>query len=660
MTNSFYPIIAGRVSDSLNRTRSLSQLQVDQIAMGKLQNQLSTGQRITLPSEDPVAAVRILALQRQQENQKQAIVNLDSANGSLAVTENALSSLNDSLQDVKGLALDAASNVISDGERQAIFDQIADQLNRALSVSNQSYMDRYIFAGGAVRQQPYSNSGDGINYTANTLSLDTVGLAGTMVTNNVSGGDAFGGLSDGVVGLTNLSPAVTAETKLSQLNDGTGVGKGAIQFSDGNEVMQIDLANAYRISDVIDRINTVKLSGRSINASMTASGLQIDFADAAGGVLRVSNVGVGTVATGLGIETTVPAPTLPIVGNDLRNTLSPATKLSDLFNGAGLPNTDGIKITQGQDSYDVSFDGAQTVQDVLVKINNSGAKVNASIAPDGKRIQIQSTLSGVDFSISETTGNTASALGLKTFRGDVKLSELNYGQGIFAGDGNDLQFTRTDGSALSLDLSSAVTVSDVVDLINNHVDNQDPALKITASINPTGNGLILSAPEPVAPALGEPIRIKNAGGSQAAEGLVLIPKGQTESVATLSTGVYTITGGDPNPQEVKGVFNSLVRLRDAVQSGDISTITRISTELDKDIARLSLVRGAVGIEQQRIDKLKTTNEDQILSAKDSQSQLFDTDYASAIAELTSRQVAYQASLQLMSNVMNGANLFSFL
>lgn len=660
MSSSFYPIIAGRVSDTLNRTRSLAQMQVDQISMAKLQNQLSSGQRITKPSEDPSAAVRILALQRQQENQTQAIANLKSATGSLAVTDNALATLNNSLQDVKGLALDAATNTISDEERTAIYNQISDQLNRVLSVSNQSYLDRYLFSGGSVRQQPYSNSGDGVQFSANNLSLETIGLPGTMVTNNISGASAFGGISDGVVGRTNLAPAITADTKLSQLNDGIGIGKGAIQFSDGNETATIDLANAYRLSDVVDQINSVKLSGRSLSATLTSTGLQINFADSAGGTLRVSNVGVGTVASGLGIETSSPAPTLPIVGKDLRNTLTSKTPLSSLLGGTGLSNAGGIKITQGKNSYDVDLTGAQTVEDVLVKINNSGAKVTASIAPDGKRLQIQSTLSGVDFSISETNSDTASVLGLKTFHGDLKLSELNYGQGITQGDGDDLQITRSDGTILSLDLSSAVTVNDVVNLINNHTDNQDPALKITASVNPVGNGLLLSAPEPVLPAVGQPIQIKDAGGSQAAEGLGLVPKGETEGVATLTAGVYTITGSDANPQEVKGAFNSLVRLRDAVQSGDLQTITRISSQLDNDISKVSLARGAVGIEQQRIDTLQTTNEDQLLLAKDDQSQLFDTDYGSVIAELSSRQVAYQASLQLLSQTLNGANLFSFL
>ncbi len=97
----------------------MSQLQMDQAAINKLQIKLSTGQSFQRPSENPAAAIRILALQRQQENQKQSLVNLSSANSNLSVTETSLANLTSTLTQVKGLALEAVTNLNSDSDRQS-------------------------------------------------------------------------------------------------------------------------------------------------------------------------------------------------------------------------------------------------------------------------------------------------------------------------------------------------------------------------------------------------------------------------------------------------------------------------------------------------------------------------------------------------------------
>ena len=50
---------------------------------------------------------------------------------------------------------------------------------------------------------------------------------------NVTGADAFGALSAGVSGTADLTPNVTADTNLADLNGGQGVSKGSIVVSDG-------------------------------------------------------------------------------------------------------------------------------------------------------------------------------------------------------------------------------------------------------------------------------------------------------------------------------------------------------------------------------------------------------------------------------------------
>ena len=143
------------------------------------------------------------------------------------------------------------------------------------------------------------------------------------------------------------------------------------------------------------------------------------------------------------------------------------------------------------------------------------------------------------------------------------VSDLNFGQGIYnKGQGNDLIITRTNGSTMQVSLNGVVNVGDVINRINNNVDNFTPSLRITASLATTGNGLVLSA-NPGS----QPIRVKNAGGSEAAWGLGLVPRGQDEAVSTASGATTTINGSDVSGVEVEGVFTSLIRMRQAIEGG---------------------------------------------------------------------------------------------
>lgn len=166
------------------------------------------------------------------------------------------------------------------------------------------------------------------------------------------------------------------------------------------------------------------------------------------------------------------------------------SQTAETSGGSGTPldKQYGIKITLGADTYNISIQTAETVQDVLNLINNSGAPVLAKINSAGNGLDIRSRLSGVDFSIGENGGTTATQLGIRTFHEGTLLSSLNYGRGVQVREGADFMIRRNDGVELEIDLSTAKTVGDVLNLINNHIDNQD-VNKITARLAVTGNGI---------------------------------------------------------------------------------------------------------------------------------------------------------------------------
>jgi flagellar hook-associated protein 3 FlgL len=84
------PLPTSRVSGLLIRQRLQSHLQADQLEIFRLQNQISTGRRITLPSEDAPAAQRAITLQRLIERKTQLRSNVSTGQSFLAATDVAL------------------------------------------------------------------------------------------------------------------------------------------------------------------------------------------------------------------------------------------------------------------------------------------------------------------------------------------------------------------------------------------------------------------------------------------------------------------------------------------------------------------------------------------------------------------------------------------
>jgi flagellar hook-associated protein 3 FlgL len=601
-------------------------------------------------------------MQREQEFRAQALTNLNSASTFLNATESSLSSVQGVINEMRGLTVSAATNLDSDTERQGLVSEINASMNRLLATANTKYQDRYLFSGTAVGTQTAGVFRNAIRFFGDEGDLMAVSEDGQSIAQNVSGQRALGFLSKGVVSSVDLAPAAIGTTRLDDLNGGNGVAPGAVSFTDGVDKVSIDLSSAGTLDDVQTLINgNVKLSGRDVAISLQANGtLSVQYADGLPGVIRIDDVGAGRAASDLGIATTDPAPTLPIVSPPLDPLLKLNTRLSQLNDGAGFDASQGFRITQGKRTFTIVIGTAQTIEDVFNAVRKSGVAIEPDITPDGRSIRFRSSESGTDFSIGENGGLLATRLGLRTLTESTRLDQLNYGRGVSIGEAAEITIRRNDGTQLTVDLTGSVTVQDVLDRVNNNVANFDANTKITATLNAYGNGLTISS---VPPAVGapnpQPVAITAVRGAQAAWDLGLIPAGLDQVVGTVTPTDSRVVGSDPNPQEVRGIFNTMLRFRDAVERGDVGGVARASQLLDEDLDRLTTSRSSLGVSLQQIDDLNRNHEDRTNDLKESESKLFDADLATTIAELNGRQTAYEAGLKLLAS-SSRLNLFDYI
>ena len=119
-----------------------------QTDLHKTELQLSSGKRILKPSDDAAASVKVLDLKETQEKIKQYQRNADALEGKLAQEETALTSIQNTLQRVRELAVQGNSDSLNTSNRQAIAEEIRQHLENFMQLANtRDSNGEYIFSG---------------------------------------------------------------------------------------------------------------------------------------------------------------------------------------------------------------------------------------------------------------------------------------------------------------------------------------------------------------------------------------------------------------------------------------------------------------------------------------------------------------------------------
>jgi len=173
--------------------------------------ELATGRRVNVPSDDPAAAaadVQNKALQAQNDQYLQNTTNLD---GELQTADSTLSSVVSALNQAISLGVEGANSGLPTADQQAIAQQIQGIQSQMVQLANTSYQGTYIFAGTATQSPPYAldpTQPSGVRYSGNS-GVNTVEISpGRSIQTNLPGSQVFQGPGGDVMG--SLQQLVTA------------------------------------------------------------------------------------------------------------------------------------------------------------------------------------------------------------------------------------------------------------------------------------------------------------------------------------------------------------------------------------------------------------------------------------------------------------------
>ncbi len=461
------PTSLARVSNLLRSNTTAQSITTVQEQLLKVQNELTTGKRLTSPSNDPGDAAIAQQLRKLLEQRDSYTANLKSANSKLSEADSTLADLTDILQQAQTIASqNVGSDVTPDGRiaAAAVIDSLYSQ---ALTIANKQSNGMYMFGGDRGTTQPYIDSVGGIQFVGSTTLLQNTIDDSLNSTFMIDGTKVFGAISSQVQGTANLTPTVTATTRLEDLRgtSGDGISLTSIVVGNGSTAATVDLSAAKSVGDVVNAINQSGVSG--VTASIASNGHSIQLVAAGTETISVHETSNGSTAYDLGILQNTPAAAgASVLGTNLAAKVTPLTTLASLKDGAGIDTTNGFTITNGGASKTIDLSGAVTVEDLLNKINSSGTGVRAEINAAGDGINVLNPTQGTDLRISENGGTTATDLGLRSLTPSTALADLNGGKGVRMAAGADMNITRIDGTSFTVDLDGAITIQDVIDKIN--------------------------------------------------------------------------------------------------------------------------------------------------------------------------------------------------
>ena len=151
-----------RISTRQIYTQGVEAFQQQQQKLAKLQQQISTGVRLSKPSDDPAAASKILELEQTVSLNLQYQSNINLAEQRLNQQDAVLANYDSLLIRVRELAIQANNAPVDAVSRNAIAAEIDERLNQLLSLANTiDGNGDYLFAGYQNNSAPFTRATTG-------------------------------------------------------------------------------------------------------------------------------------------------------------------------------------------------------------------------------------------------------------------------------------------------------------------------------------------------------------------------------------------------------------------------------------------------------------------------------------------------------------------
>lgn len=150
-----------RIADKMRYGQVDTNIGKNRAEMSSLQNQAATQKRVTKPSDDPLAASRVLANRIDLQGNRQFSKSLGYAKSFLEYTDQSLGDLSEVMMRAKELAISQSNDASANEEsRRVVATEVEQLYNQVVNIGNRKLGDRFIFGGFKTQTVPFTLKGE--------------------------------------------------------------------------------------------------------------------------------------------------------------------------------------------------------------------------------------------------------------------------------------------------------------------------------------------------------------------------------------------------------------------------------------------------------------------------------------------------------------------
>lgn len=192
----------------------------------RAQEQVATGRRLRVASDDPVAAQRAIEGHTEIGALDAYTRSADTARARLSVLDGVLTALVDTLTEAQATAATARGNTADQVTREALVAKLQGQRDRTASFLNSTFRGTYLFSGSKAQTQPYVFAAGAWTYQGNTTPV-TVDVGRSRTATIAMDGRAIAQGADA----TDILSAFDVMIAATQASDEAGMATGMTALS---------------------------------------------------------------------------------------------------------------------------------------------------------------------------------------------------------------------------------------------------------------------------------------------------------------------------------------------------------------------------------------------------------------------------------------------
>lgn len=262
-----------RISTSTLYSEGVTAMQQMQSNLARTQLQMTTGQRMLSPADDPAAAARAIELKQSDASNTQLASNRDAATNTLSLEDGILGSVTSLLQDVKVMSLDAGGSLQTASSLKGIATDLRGRLQELLGLANSTDgIGNFMFAGAQGKIQPFANTAAGMVYQGDDVQHLVQAGPGRQIPTADSGADVFMRIKNG---------NGTFQTSVTAANTGSGtISQGQVlttPFNGNSYKVTFTSATTYDIQNLTSGTPVSTGNAYVSGQAITFDGIQVEI-----------------------------------------------------------------------------------------------------------------------------------------------------------------------------------------------------------------------------------------------------------------------------------------------------------------------------------------------------------------------------------------------